>query len=79
MDNLIKKLAKLSSFEFSENEISTFEKDFSDIIPLIDKISDFPFFEDSSMQQENYNSLRTDTPKENEYNFKTNKVSRIIK
>lgn len=78
MEDLIKKLANLSSFNLSEKEVSSFKKYFSDIIPLIDKISDFPVFEDTSTHIRAWDDLRDDTPKNCDFKFKTNKVSRII-
>lgn len=78
MENTIKKLAKLSSLNFSEKELASFVGDFSDIVVLIDKISDFPVFEDTSMNHKNWKSLRDDTPKEAKYELKTNTVPRII-
>lgn len=78
MQDIIKKLSKLSFIEISDNELSAFKNDFSDIIPLIDKISDFPIFEDTSIQQQNYTALRSDKQENHKYKFKTNTVPRLI-
>ncbi len=78
MENLIKKLAKLSFFKLSDREISSFKEDFLDIIPLIDKISDFPSCEEILTSEQNYNSLRPDVLKDYAYDFETKTVPRVI-
>ena len=78
MDNLIKKLLTLSSLECSEDEIADFKNDFSDILPLIDTISEFDLKQDDNSSGMNFSALRPDTPEKSNFDFKTKSVPKVI-
>ena len=78
MKDLIKKLGTLSGLTLSEKEIRDFSEDFSDIIPLIDKISDFPETESYLVNTENFDNLRSDVVKNDNISFDTKTVPKVI-
>lgn len=78
MKDLIKQLSSLSSFSLSEEELLDFCNDFSDIIPLVNKISEFSDCDTLHTQEKHFNNLREDISEKSDFNYLTKKVTRII-
>lgn len=78
MKNIVKKSATLSGINLSESEISEFITDFSDILPLIDKISEFDSDENVKAQKLDFSKLRSDEPKISGFLYDTKSVPKVI-
>ncbi len=78
MNKLIKKTATLSALMLSDQEIAEFCEDFSDILPLIDTISEFDSDETQNSVKLDFSHLRSDEPKASGFLFDTKSVPKVI-